>query len=113
MRKLFKTGLLLATAGLAAAACAQTGSVKMVSPTEGAMLESHRPVEVAFEVVQGTMVDHIHLYVDGRQSAIIREAMGTHMVRALPTGSHELCVKAVTKAHVLTGMEDCRKVMVK
>ncbi len=113
MRTLLKTGLLLATLGMAAAACAQTGSVKVVSPAEGAMLESHRPVALAFEVVQGTMVDHIHLYVDGRQSAIIREAMGTHMVRALPAGNHELCVKAVTKAHVLTGLEDCRKVIVK
>mgnify|MGYP000013413721 CR=1 FL=1 len=31
----------------------------------------------------------------------------------LPAGPHVLCIKAVTKAHVPTGLEQCNKVTVR
>lgn len=113
MMKMSTAAVLLASLGFASAALAQTGSVKIVAPTDGATLDASKPVEVSYEVVQGPKVDHIHLYVDGKQSAILREAMGTHTIKSLPAGSHELCIKAVTKSHVPTGIEQCNKVTVK
>lgn len=113
MTKMFTVAIGLATAGFATAASAQMGSIKLTAPENGAMLDSYKSVQVAYEVVPGPKADHVHLYVDGKEMAVLRETMGTHMVPALPAGAHEICIKAVTKAHVPTGLEQCNKVTVK
>ena len=43
---------------------------------------------------------------------MLRENRGAHAMPALSQGAHEVCVKAVTRAHVPTGIEQCHKVMV-
>ncbi len=113
MKNTLSALVVLVSAVCATAAWAQTGSAKLVSPVDGAELEAAKPIQVAYEVVLGPKVDHIHLYVDGAEKAVLREAMGTHTLAPLPAGAHEICVKAVTKAHVPTGLEQCNKVRVK
>lgn len=113
MKNMCTVALLLASAGFASAAAAQTGSIKLLSPADGAMLEAVKPIALSYEVVPGPKVDHIHLYVDGKETAVLREAMGTHTVSPLPSGAHELCIKAVTRAHAPTGLALCHKVTVK
>lgn len=113
MMKMSTATALLVALGFTSAALAQTGSVKLVAPVEGATLDATQPVQVDYEVVPGPKVDHIHLYVDGKQVAILREAMGSHVLKSLAPGGHELCIKAVTKAHVPTGIEQCNKVTVR
>lgn len=105
--------VLLACAGFVSMASAQTGSVKLASPVDGAMLDAAYPVQVVYEVVPGPKVDHIHLYVDGKEAAVLREPRGTHTVTPLSSGAHEICIKAVTRSHVPTGLEQCNKVTVK
>lgn len=113
MPKMSIAAIGLVAAGFATAASAQMGAVKLTAPENGAMLDTHKTVQVAYEVVPGPKVDHVHLYVDGKEMAVLRETMGTHMVPALPAGAHDICIKAVTKAHVPTGLEQCNKVTVK
>lgn len=105
--------VMLACAVCATAAWAQTGSAKLVSPVDGAELDASKPIQVVYEVIPGPKVDHIHFYVDGAEKAVLRDSMGTHTLTPLPAGGHEICVKAVTKAHVPTGLEQCNKVKVK
>lgn len=104
--------VLLAATGFASTVLAQTGSVKLVSPIDGAMLDAPGPIQVVYEVVSGPKVDHVHLYVDGKETAVLREARGTHNLKPLSSGEHEVCIKAVTRAHVPTGLEQCNKITV-
>lgn len=110
MKTMSVAALLLASSGFALTASAQTESVKLVSPVDGAMLDTVKPVQVVYEVVPGPKVDHIHLYVDGQEIAVLREHRGTHTVKPLSAGAHEVCIKAVTRAHVPTGIEQCNRV---
>lgn len=105
--------ILLVSSGFALTALAQAPSVKLVSPVDGAMLDAVNPLQVVYEVVSGPKVDHIHLYVDGKETAVLRESRGTHTVKPLSAGAHEVCIKAVTKAHVPTGIEQCNRVTAK
>lgn len=113
MTNMRMAGVLLSSLGIASAVWAQTGSVKLVSPADGATLDPREPIQVAYEVVTGPKVDHIHLYVDGKEVAVLRGAKGSHALETLASGSREICIKAVTKAHVPTGLEQCIQVKVK
>ena len=114
MKTISVAALLLASSGFIPGAFAQTtGSARLISPVDGAMLDAAQPVQVVYEVVPGPKVDHIHLYVDGKETAVLRETRGTHTVNPLSAGEHEVCIKAVTKAHVPTGIEQCNRVTVK
>lgn len=113
MKTIPVAALVLASAELASTAMAQTESARLVSPVDGATLDAASTVQVTYEVVPGPKVDHIHLYVDGKETAVLRETRGTHALTTLPAGPHVLCIKAVTKAHVPTGLEQCNKVTVR
>lgn len=113
MKTIPVAALLLASSGFALTASAQAEAVKLVSPVDGAMLDAANAVQLVYEVVPGPKVDHIHLYIDGKETAVLRESRGTHTVNPMPPGAHELCIKAVTRAHVPTGIEQCNKVTVK
>jgi hypothetical protein len=105
-------GTFLVFLGLASAAFAQTSSVKILSPADGAKLDALDPIRIVYEVVRGPKADHIHLYVDGREAAILRGAKGSYTLETLSPGTREICIKAVNKAHVPTGVEQCIKVNV-
>ena len=65
---------------------------------------------VATTVARG---DHVHVYVDNREIGILRKLKGSYLLESLSSGTRNLCVKVVNKAHVPVGIEQCVKVTVK
>ncbi len=98
---------------LASAALAEgTASVKIVSPADGAKLDAMAQNAIAYEVNPGPNGDHIHLYVDGDETALLRKLKGSHTLDALTPGDHRICIKVVNKNHTPVGAEGCIKVTV-
>lgn len=109
-----KTKICIFAAGvaLAAGAQAQDGSVKILAPAAGSKLDAMADNRIAYEVVPGPRGDHTHLYVDGREVAVLRRLSGSHPLETLAPGARELCIKVVNKAHTPIGIEQCVKVRV-
>lgn len=98
-------------------ACSQTGlaqnaSVKISSPADGALLDAMTQNKLAYEVVPGPNGDHVHLYVDKKEAAILRQLKGSYALATLSPGRHDICVKVVDKGHTPIGVEQCVKVNV-
>lgn len=103
--------------GAALLACSQAGfaqeaSVKITSPVEGAKLDTMAKTSVAYEVIPGPKGDHVHLYVDNKEAAILRQLKGSYALTSLASGPHDICVKVVDKGHTPIGVEQCVKVSV-
>lgn len=103
--------------GAALLACSQislaeNASVKITSPAEGSKLDAMAQNKVVFEVMPGPKGDHVHLYVDGKEAAILRQLKGSYALAALSPGQHSICVKVVDKGHTPIGVEQCVKVSV-
>lgn len=103
---------LFASLGLAAAAFAQDAMVTISSPAEGAKLAATAPIEIVYDVTPGPTGDHTHLYVDGKEEAVLRQLKSSHKLEPLARGMHELCIKVVNKNHTPIGVEKCVKVEV-
>lgn len=112
MKKTLSFSALFVSLCLASAAYAQTGSVKILSPADGAKLDAFNQNRISYEVIPGPKADHVHLYVDNKETAILRELKGSYTLETLSPGKHDLCVKVVNKAHVPIGVEQCIKVQV-
>ena len=78
---------------LVSLARAEAASVTITSPKDGAKLKSGQPITLSYEVVTGPRGDHVHVYVDGDEVAILRELEGNFVLEPLPRGSHELAIK--------------------
>lgn len=103
--------------GAALLACSQLGlaqeaSVKISSPANGATLDAMAQNKVAYEVMPGPRGDHTHLYVDGKEVAVLRQLMGSYALETLAPGKHDICIKVVNKGHTPIGVEQCVKVSV-
>ncbi len=103
--------------GAALLACSQLGlaqeaSVKISSPANGATLDAMAQNKVAYEVMPGPRGDHTHLYVDGKEVAVLRQLMGSYALETLSPGKHDICIKVVNKGHTPIGVEQCVKVSV-
>lgn len=85
---------------------------RIISPQDGAKLDAMSQNRIDYEVAPGPGGDHIHLYVDNKEAAILRKLSGSHALESLPPGAHALCIKVVNKAHVPIGVEHCVKVSV-
>ena len=99
-------------------ACAQISlagdaSVKITSPADGAQLDAMAQNKIVYEAIPGPRGDHVHLYVDNKEAAILRQLKGSHTLETLTPGKHDICVKVVDKGHTPIGVERCIKVMVK
>lgn len=88
-------------------AFAEMGKVTIISPMDGAMVDSHSKTEVKYEATPGTDGDHLHLNVDGKRVDVIHQLKGTTTVDALSPGRHQICLAVNTKGHVPTGAEGC------
>jgi hypothetical protein len=97
---------------LGGAALAAMGSVSISAPAKGATLDAAGRHAITYAVDPGPQGDHVHLYDNGRQTAIVRKLKGSHDLGTLEQGPHELCIKVVTAAHVPTGVQDCVEVKV-
>jgi hypothetical protein len=84
---------------------------KITSPADGAKLDAKALNKIEYEVDPGPRGDHVHLYVDDKEAAILRKLSGTHTLpETLPPGQHTICIKVVNKGHVPIGVEKCIKV---
>lgn len=107
MNKTLFCGLLLALTVFAPSAFAQQGSVHILAPADGAQLDAFDANPIRYEVVPGPNGDHVHLYVDDREVAILRKLQGSYTPETLAPGRHTLCIKVVNKAHVPIGVQQC------
>lgn len=102
--------------GAALLACTQAGfaadaSVKITSPADGAKLDAMAQNKLVYEAIPGPKGDHMHLYVDGKEAAILRQLKGSYALETLAPGKHDICVKVVNKGHTPIGVEQCIKVI--
>lgn len=91
---------------------AENASVKITAPVDGAKLDAMVQNKVAYEVMPGPKGDHIHLYVDTKEAAILRQLKGDYALATLTPGQHDICIKVVDKGHTPIGVEQCVKVTV-
>ena len=97
---------------LSNAAVAAEGSVTIHSPADGATLDMMSQNKVEYEVVPGPHGQHVHFYVDGEETAILRQLSGSHTLGSLAEGEHALCIKVVNRNHTPIGLEKCITVTV-
>lgn len=91
---------------------AQEGSIAITQPTQGATLDGMAQNKVVYEVMPGPRGDHVHLYVDAKEAAILRQLKGEYTLKNLAAGPHDICIKVVDKGHTPIGVEQCVKVSV-
>lgn len=91
---------------------ADEASVTIFSPVDGARLSLSAPAKIDYEVMPGPQGDHTHLYVDGKQAAVLRPLKGTHTLEPLMPGMHDICIRIVNKGHTPIGVQRCIKVSV-
>lgn len=102
-------GLLLAMPSIGLA----QGKVRITSPADGATLDAMEENRLVYDVKPGPRGDHVHLYVDDKEVAILRKLKGSYPLETLSSGKRRLCIKVVNKAHVPIGIEECIQVTVK
>lgn len=89
---------------------ATAAGVTITAPADGAMLNARAKHEIAYEVDPGPSGDHVHLYVDDKEVAVLRKLKGAHVLESLVPGQHTLCIKVVNRAHTPIGVEGCVRV---
>jgi hypothetical protein len=109
---LSRSALLLALGLATPLAFAADATVNITSPADGAKLDAMAQNRIVYDVNPGPLGDHTHLYVDGKQAAVLRELKGSYPLADLGVGAHELCIKVVNKAHTPIGVQKCVNVTV-
>ncbi len=104
--------LAISVAFFSTCAAADEPYARITFPAEGAKLDAMAQNRIDYEVSPGPRGDHIHLYVDNKEAAILRKLSGSHPLDSMAHGSHTLCIKVVNKAHTPIGVEQCVKVSV-
>ena len=112
MRTLKFLAALLASACCIPPALAADGSVTISSPANGAKLGRTAQNKISYEIIPGPGGDHVHLYVDGKQTAVLHQMKDSSPLDPMAAGSHEICIKVVNKGHTPTGVQQCIKVSV-
>jgi hypothetical protein len=112
MKILVMIALSLFLALLIGNALAAEASVTIVSPAGGATLDVMAQNKIQYTVEPGPHGDHVHLYIDGEETAVLRQLKGSYTLESLPPGAHQLCIKVVNKNHTPIGVESCIDVTV-
>ena len=87
-------------------------STKITSPADGAKLDAMAQNKMTYEVVPGPKGDHVHVYVDGKEQAVLRQLKGSYTFETMTGGAHDICIKIVNKGHTPIGVDKCIKVTV-
>jgi len=93
-------------------AMAAESTIEIISPADGAKLDAMEQSKMEYNVTLGNGADHIHVYVDGKEAALLRQMKGSYTMATLAPGNHEICIKIVNKNHTPIGVERCIKVEV-
>ena len=112
MRNLSMLVLVLASIAASVATAAET-KIDISSPVDGAKLDIKTQHRLDYDITLADEGDHIHVYMDGKQTALLRQMKGSYMMEPLVAGNHEICIKIVNKNHTPIGVERCIKVEVK
>jgi hypothetical protein len=105
-------GMFVALAALPLVVQADAGAITIVSPADNATLDALAENRISYDVSPGPRGDHTHLYVNGKEVAVLRQLKGSHALSSLEPGAHELCIKVVNKNHTPIGIEKCIRVKV-
>lgn len=84
------------------------GSIKIISPKDGATLDSGSGIQLKYDVHLSPNGNHLHVYVDGGRPIIDRNVSGCPCTLDLPSlssGKHTVEVKEATAGHDLTGLQ--------
>ena len=87
---------------------ADSGSITITSPANGAVLPSGSGNKLAFNVHLGPNGNHVHIYVDDQNPIVFRDASHCPCSIDLPklsSGKHTIVVKEATSGHAMTGVE--------
>jgi len=101
-----KFAAIIVALGLCGVAYSEGGAVNISSPAEGAKVALNG-IKLVYDVAPGTKGDHVHIYVDGEQTAQLHQLKGSYTVDKLTAGKHWLCVRVVDKANAPVGLEQC------
>ncbi|MCW8827992.1 MAG: hypothetical protein OQK94_02930 [Gammaproteobacteria bacterium] len=88
------------------------GMVTILSPADGARLNALDDNVISYRIVPGPRGDHVHLYDNGNEIAVIRSLEGSYPLTSVGMGAREICIKVVNRAHVPIGIEGCVKVVI-
>lgn len=108
MRNLIMLALVLANFAVPQAVAAEP-KIDIVSPVDGAKLDVMEQNKLDYSITPGGG-DHIHLYMDGKEAALLRQMKGSYTLESMAPGNHEICIKIVNKNHTPIGVERCIKV---
>ena len=108
---------------------AAEGSIRIISPANGATVDSSAErANVFYYASFDPKGDHVHLSVDGKEKETLRELEISHVtdlyqkghwvpvmreingktaIDPLSPGKHEICAKVVDKSHAPLGIETC------
>jgi hypothetical protein len=92
------------------------GSITIISPANGAMLQSGSGDKLEFNVHLSPNGNHVHIYVDDQSPIVDRDIHNCPCSIDLPDlspGKHTIAVKEATVSHALTGVEGSTTVTVK
>lgn len=91
-------------------AVAAEAKIDVIHPADGSRLEANAESRLDYEVTLGGGGDHAHLYVDGKETGLLRQKKGSYTLEPMARGNHEICAKMVNKNHTPIGVERCIKV---
>jgi len=87
---------------------AESGSVNILSPVDGASLLSTRENKLTYTLQLGPEGNHLHVYIDDQKPIIVRNVTGCPCsidLPVLPSGKHVIVVKEARSDHSLTGVQ--------
>jgi hypothetical protein len=113
-------GALIAAATLASTdpslfvlpAVAEDSLVTILAPADGAKLEAKKTYTLDYEVQASVKADHVHLFVDGDEVAMVHKLKGSFKLGPLKAGDRKVCVSPVNKNHTPIGAQACIHVTV-
>ena len=83
--------LVIVIASIAAPpAMAAESNIEIISPADGAKLDAMEQSKLEYDVTLGSGADHIHVYVDGKESALLRQKKGSYTMETLAPGNHDV-----------------------
>ena len=87
---------------------ADTGSLTIISPKTGAVLQSGSESKLEYNLHLSQNGSHLHVYVDDGNPIIVRNVSGCPCSMTLPAlspGKHTIVIKEATAGHSPTGVE--------
>lgn len=87
---------------------ADSGSITITSPANGAMLPSDSGNKLEFNVHLSPNGNHVHIYVDDQDPIVFRDVSHCPCSIKLPSlssGKHTIVVKEATSGHAMTGVQ--------